>query len=257
MFSYEGTRRRQAVTTTALVPTLKERAGDFSDVSAAIVDPLTKIPFPGNVIPAERINRVGAALANLYPAPNNADSARNYIGHPEGVSDNNVFAIRIDYRPGSRDAIWGRFTKNAPFDRGVGQALSPAFPGFDQEQSDNNLQLALGNVHSFTPTMINEANIGFVGFRRERRSVDAFERNWIEELGIKGISPEPITWAAPSMTPNGYPEIGYSSNNAVFKWVTHSVQIVDNFSAVRARHTLESRTDDPTQGDDHHTMGSA
>ena len=240
MFSYEGTRRRQAVTTTALVPTLKERAGDFSDVSAVIVDPFTKIPFPGNVIPAERINRVGAALANLYPAPNNADSARNYIGHPNGVSDNNVLAMRIDYRPGSRDAIWGRFTRNAPFDRGVGQALSPAFPGFDQEQSDNNLQLAFGNAHSFTPTTINEVNIGFVQFRRERRSVDAFTRNWIQELGIKGISPDPITWAAPSMTPSGYPEIGYSSNNAVFKWVTDSVQIVDNFSAVRARHTLKA-----------------
>ena len=240
MFSYEGTRRRQAVTTTALVPTLKERAGDFSDVSAVIVDPFTKIPFPGNVIPAERINRVGAALANLYPAPNNADSARNYIGHPTGRSDNNVLAARIDYRPGSRDAIWGRFTRNAPFDRGVGQALSPAFPGFDQEQSDNNLQLALGNAHSFTPTTINEVNIGFVQFRRERRSVDAFTRNWIQELGIKGISPDPLTWAAPSMTPSGYPEIGYSSNNAVFKWVTQSVQIVNNFSAVRATHTLKA-----------------
>lgn len=30
MFAYEGTRRRQAVTSTTLVPTLKERAGDFS-----------------------------------------------------------------------------------------------------------------------------------------------------------------------------------------------------------------------------------
>ena len=240
MFSYEGTRRRQAVTTTALVPTLKERAGDFSGVPAVIVDPFTKIPFPGNVIPADKINPVGAELANLYPAPNNADPARNYIGHPTGVSDNNVLAARIDYRPGSRDAIWGRFTRNAPFDRGVGQALSPAFPGFDQEQSDNNLQLALGNAHSFTPTTINELNIGFVQFRRERRSVDAFTRNWIQELGIKGISPDPLTWAAPSMTPSGYPEIGYSSNNAVFKWVTQSVQIVDNFSAVRATHTLKA-----------------
>src|SRR4029453_7215339 len=46
MFSYEGTRRRQAVTTTTLVPTLKERAGDFCAVTATIVDPLTKIPFP-------------------------------------------------------------------------------------------------------------------------------------------------------------------------------------------------------------------
>ena len=151
MVSYEGTRRRQSVTTTTLVPTLKERAGDFSGLAATIVDPFTKIPFPGNVIPADRINRVGAALVDLYPAPNNADPSRNYIGHPRGVSDNDVLAARIDYQAGRRDAIWGRFTRSAPSDRGVGQALSPAFPGFDQEQSDHNLQLAAGrrsHLHS-------------------------------------------------------------------------------------------------------------
>ena len=83
-------------------------------------------------------------------------------------------------------------------------------------------------------------NVGFVRFRRERRSVDAFTRDWIQELGIKGISPDPLTWAAPSMTPAGYPEIGYSSNNAVFRWVTDSSQIVDNFSAVRGAHTVKA-----------------
>ena len=240
MFSYEGTRRRQAVTTTTLVPTLKERAGDFSGLPATIVDPLTKIPFPGNVIPANRINPVGAALVALYPAANNADPSRNYIGHPQGVSDNDVFAVRIDYQAGRRDAVWGRFTGSSPSDRGVGQALSPAFPGFDQEQSDNNLQVAFGDVHTFTPTVINEVKLGFVRFRRERRSVDAFTRDWIQELGIKGLSPDPLTWAAPSMTPAGYPEIGYSANNAVFRWVTDATQIVDNFSAVRGAHTVKA-----------------
>ena len=240
MFSYEGTRRRQAVTTTTLVPTLKERVGDFSAVPATIVDPITKIPFPGNVIPATRISPVGAALARLYPVPNNADPARNYIGHPSGVSDNDVLAARVDYQAGRRDAIWGRFTASTPFDRGVGQALSPAFSGFDQEQSENNLQLAAGNVHTFTPTTINEVNVGYVRFGRERHSVDAFTRNWIQELGIRGLSPDPLTWAAPSMTPDGYPEIGYSSNNAVFKWVTDSVQIVDNFAAVRGAHSVKA-----------------
>ena len=42
MFSYEGMRRQQAVTTTTLVPTLKERG--FSGVPVIIVDP-TKVPF--------------------------------------------------------------------------------------------------------------------------------------------------------------------------------------------------------------------
>jgi outer membrane receptor protein involved in Fe transport len=240
MFSYEGARRRQAVTSTTLVPTLKERAGDFSTAPVTIVDPLTKIPFPGNVIPENRINRVGAALANLYPVPNSTDPTRNFIGHPNGVSDNNMVAARIDYQLTARDAIWGRFTKNAPFDRGVGQALSPAFPGFDQEQSDDNLQIAIGNVHIFSPTVFNELNLGLVRFRRERHSLDAFKRNWIEELGIKGLSPTPFTWAAPSMTPTGYSEIGYSSNNAVFNWVTNAAQIVDNLSLVRGAHTIKT-----------------
>jgi hypothetical protein len=240
MFSYEGIRRRQAVTSTSLVPTLKERAGDFSGLPVTIVDPITKVPFPGNVIPADRINPVGAALANLYPVPNNSDPSRNFIGHPKGVSDNGVLAARIDYQLETRDAIWGRFTRNAPFDRGVGQALSPAFPGFDQEQSDNNLQFAGGNVHTFTPTTVNEINIGFIRFRRERNSVDAFQRNWVQELGIKGLSPIPLTWAAPAMTPAGYSEIGYSSNNAVLNWVTSAAQIVDNFSSLRGRHTIKA-----------------
>ena len=240
MFAYEGTRRRQAVTSTTLVPTPKERAGDFSESPATIVDPFTKVPFPGNVIPPHLINSVGTALANLYPLPNNSDPSRNYIGHPKGISDNNVPAARIDYQAGPRDVIWGRFTMNAPYDRGVGQALSPAFPGFDQEQSDNNVQFALGNVHTFSPTVFNEATIGFVRFRRERHSPDASKRNWIQELGIQGFSPIPFTWAAPSVTPAGYPEIGYSSNNAVFRWVTSAGQITDNFSFVHGRHTLKA-----------------
>ena len=240
MFSYEGARRRQAVTSTTLVPTLKERAGDFSTAPVTIVDPLTKIPFPGNVIPENRINRVGASLANLYPVPNSTDPSRNFIGHPNGVSDNDMMAARIDYQLTARDATWGRFTKNAPFDRGVGQALSPAFPGFDQEQSDHNLQIAIGDVHTFSPTVFNELNLGLVRFLRERHSLDAFKRNWIEELGIKGLSPIPFTWAAPSMTPTGYSEIGYSSNNAVFNWVTNAAQIVANLSLVRGAHTVKT-----------------
>ena len=62
----------------------------------------------------------------------------------------------------------------------------------------------------------------------------------IEELSIKGLSPIPFTWAAPSMTPTGYSEIGYSSNNAVFRWVTNAAQIVDNFSFVRGAHTVKA-----------------
>ncbi len=63
-------------------PTSRERNGDFSqsfDSAGRLVviyDPLTgdangnnRTPFPGNIIPQDRINPVGRAIANTYPAP--------------------------------------------------------------------------------------------------------------------------------------------------------------------------------------------
>lgn len=55
-----------------LVPTSAELAGNFSGVTrngAAITlrDPLTGLPFPGNVIPANRLNAVGLKLASAFP----------------------------------------------------------------------------------------------------------------------------------------------------------------------------------------------
>jgi hypothetical protein len=61
---------------TANEPTALERAGNFSDLKTSlgalipVIDPTTLAPFPGNVIPAGRINPVGQGMLNLYPMPN-------------------------------------------------------------------------------------------------------------------------------------------------------------------------------------------
>jgi hypothetical protein len=57
-----------------IMPTARERAGDFSQTTNAgkpviIYDPLTGQPFPGNVIPANRINPVSAAMLKYLPLP--------------------------------------------------------------------------------------------------------------------------------------------------------------------------------------------
>lgn len=58
------------------VPTAAERAGDFSGTgacgAAVPVDPLTGQPFPGNVIPPDRLDPAGLALLNLYPTATGA-----------------------------------------------------------------------------------------------------------------------------------------------------------------------------------------
>src|SRR6185437_14177467 len=66
---YQWTRNSTANTTTGLVPTADQRAGDLSTL-APIIDPTNGTPFLGNIIPDYRISPQAKALLNLYPLPN-------------------------------------------------------------------------------------------------------------------------------------------------------------------------------------------
>jgi hypothetical protein len=68
-----------------VLPTTAERNGDFSGLRrggqpVTIYDPLTRLPFPNDVIPANRINPVAAAMLQYLPTPdrNVDDGDANY-----------------------------------------------------------------------------------------------------------------------------------------------------------------------------------
>jgi hypothetical protein len=83
----EAYRQTESAGTRISVPTELERRGDFSkslsrNTAAAagslqiIYDPLTttsagvRTPFAGNILPANRLSKIGLALASYYPSPN-------------------------------------------------------------------------------------------------------------------------------------------------------------------------------------------
>src|SRR5437764_13954003 len=65
---YEGTKIGQSNTATSTIPTLLMRTGDFRELltlrkpPVAIADRITGNPFPGNIIPASRIDAVAKTL---------------------------------------------------------------------------------------------------------------------------------------------------------------------------------------------------
>jgi len=95
----ESYRQKSPLSDQYALPTALEKAGDYSQSSATIFDPTTshactpsdncpagvtvaRNPFPGNVIPATRINPVGASILGYLPLPTrsaNTDSY-NYTG---------------------------------------------------------------------------------------------------------------------------------------------------------------------------------
>ena len=64
----------RGIAASAQVPTAAELQGDFSqsnpDCSPVPIDITTGAPFPGNVIPADRIGEAGQLYLQLYPLPN-------------------------------------------------------------------------------------------------------------------------------------------------------------------------------------------
>jgi trimeric autotransporter adhesin len=111
------TRGRNATTTTALVPTTDERAGNFSQALNAVAntpvtiyDPLSGSPFAGNVIPSTRLNSAALALLNFYPLPNFTGSSRyNYQAPIVGISNQTNINSRVSETINAKNQISGNF----------------------------------------------------------------------------------------------------------------------------------------------------
>jgi hypothetical protein len=97
-------------------PTELERRGDFSQTvdqngtRINVRDPLANANFPGNVVPASRVNRNGQAILNVFPLPNTLDRALtrgnfNYQFQESIDQPRNQHLFRIDWKPTQNDSI--------------------------------------------------------------------------------------------------------------------------------------------------------
>ena len=104
-------------------PVGRDAAGDFSERSAPIRDPLTNAPFLDNVIPQARLSPVSLKLLEYYPLPNQPGSslANNYLAVNDDWTDKDQFNTRIDFTE-STDRVWyGRYgwTKEGVYTGGI------------------------------------------------------------------------------------------------------------------------------------------
>ncbi len=114
----------QVSTNTATVPTALMRQGNFSELldpnngfyngARTITDPLTGQPFPGNIIPADRLSPNGMAMINGYPAPTPGfrQGSANLIQTSPNPQDQRKDNIRFDYRPNASNQFAYRFSRS-------------------------------------------------------------------------------------------------------------------------------------------------
>jgi len=152
-------------------PTAAERTGDFSDTRdqnlslIPIWDPLNnRVPFPGNRVPTNRIDRNGQALLNIFPQPNAVDPTRNFnaliqstVNQPRRDS-----ILRVDYNIGSKTQFYWRGINDyeafkGEFDFVLASSSWPQLPIKYQIRSAGMVSTL---IHTFSPTLVNEFTFG-------------------------------------------------------------------------------------------------
>ena len=188
--NYEGIRNNRQSTILASVPTAAERQGDFSALATVVRDPATGVPFPNNIIPAGRLDPVGAAIAALYPDPN-VPGARsrnnNFLANQPITNPTNTGVLRLDHGFSETDRVYGRFLANAS-----NTVNAPVYPtaGVDPYHSSTEgsyYSLATTWQHTFSPLTTLETRYTY-----ERRAYRALQggadQGLAEKFGIKGTN---------------------------------------------------------------------
>jgi hypothetical protein len=167
--AYERYRERLPAPRIVSVPTALERMGNFSQSGVTIYDPLTtrvdpnnpnrfiRDPFPGNIIPANRLNPIGFAVANAYPLPNTgAAGARfnNFINSPNLENEKFYnFVLRGDANIGENQRIFMRYVRNRR-----DQLSGADYPGLGLDAQDPlvraNNGFAIDSVTTLSPSAV-------------------------------------------------------------------------------------------------------
>ena len=189
------------------VPTLKQRQGDFSELLALgpayqIYDPATiapapggrfsRQPFPGNIIPRDRLDPTALALLQYWPEPNvqgASDGRNNYQRLPRSWNEFRSHTSKVDHNISDKHRMFVRYNQTYQL-FSAGQVFENNATGNDRFRY--NYGAGFDDVYVFTPSLLNNFRYGFTRF--EQRT-DPLARDF--DLAGAGFSSTLVNSIAP------------------------------------------------------------
>ena len=234
-FSYEGTRRRDGITRIYNVPTVAEVNGDFSASAGSPLDPLNGQPFAGKVIPVNRQDPVGRALAAFFPAPNvpgAASGANNFRTNVVNNTRGDSYIGKLDHVLSMNDRLSFRyFTFSSPIIGGKATPEPAADPnGTDRKASHHHLTGTW--FRTLSPTMFNELRGNFS--TRGNDDPLAFDSGIAGRINLRGVNPDGM----PRINLTGYTSLGWANQFRAGR-PQKGYQITDALAIVKGSHNVK------------------
>jgi hypothetical protein len=234
------------------VPTQAERNGDFSQTTdgngnpITIINPLTRQPYAGNIVPRSDWYSEGQAILNLYPLPNVSGNPQfNFTSSVSTQYPRREDILRIDYNITDRTRLSARYTNNAEkrllaygsFASDLNFPFAPiSFP-----RPGRNGVLTL--THTFSPTLTNEFIFGpssnFIELKPDGDQALASANN----INVPKLFPGVGAGYVPNFRFGGvanqtFPFTNY--NGLPFINQNHTFNFIDNVSKIVGSHTIKA-----------------
>lgn len=257
---------REATVNPLLVswPTAEMRTGDFSKLvngvgqPITIYDPLTAVydnsgnivtnrqPFPGNVIPSNRINPAAQALTKLMPLPNTATVGARYgtkdLSLPE-VTDHDSYynmSIRFDWTVGDKNRFFMREGSNDRTEHRPGNGIVGLGEDGQLPFQRINDAYVLDWTGTVTPTMVANIRASNTRFIEKGSGFDnaGFD---LTSLGLPKslVSQLPGGYLMGVWNVGGYQTLGRTSSVNI----TNSYGLEGSITKVWGKHTLKAGMD--------------
>jgi hypothetical protein len=260
--NYEGFRRRLERTFVNTVPLPEVRQGNFTRVRD-IFDPLTtrpqagaptgfvRDPFPNRMIPSNRFDSVTGRLIQAYPMPQIDRLAANHVSNPKERQKWDQGDVRIDWNWNEKNAVFGRFSRQDTITTRPSTFPDSQIPGFDGRVGLGNEDTFAGDstlksynsvlswIHTYTPTFLMEAKMGFNRFNLDFRQEGATPGAQLgEKLGVRGSNQGPASDGIPIFSPAGFTGIGQTRSLPIVR-IENTFHPRVDFTNLRGPHAIK------------------
>ncbi|HEY2934750.1 MAG TPA: TonB-dependent receptor, partial [Acidobacteriota bacterium] len=240
--SFEGTRVRTETIYNSVTVTEAMLRGDFSAISRRITDPVTKQPFPGNIIPENRFSNASKFFFPYILKPNFAPVLADGTVGPKNrfrdvaprPNDLYNYSLRLDDQITSNQRVYIRWVRLTQDQINLGYR-----PGVFQDQELGQHNVALNYNWSITPTMLFTLSGGFLYSDTTNQSPVTGKENLTQQAGIRGFPTEgrADSVGLPNVTFTGYTGFSVASNTPG-RFRREIIDLKSGLNLVRRNHSI-------------------
>ncbi|MFY9527400.1 MAG: TonB-dependent receptor [Candidatus Acidiferrales bacterium] len=231
--NYNHDSQKSPVDTFATVPTLAERQGDFSALGIQLFDPRSNIAGPrtplDSKIPQNMIDNTAKGLLAFIPLPNLPGNVQNFYLQSTVPLTSDALNLHVLHTINSKFNVQGGYNFNS-----VRQNTLVSFPVFGSHQSTRNQNVDLGLTQNWSPRLVNDTHLNWSRSRIQILSDNSFGADIASNLGISGISTNPIDFGVPLV---GYTNFSSLSDPVPSLTRNQTLRFTDGVTYTRTKHT--------------------